>query len=235
MNKSLFTAAIIIIFNLAVSSQNISSQQIIEQKILAHNGGVPVSVDNVELFSQIELPKFYFNRDFELAWTDEKNRNDLLESINASFDEGLSPDDYHLEKISKFLNKTDYKELSKTDAALVDLLMTDALILYASHLISGKVEQSKLRSKWDVDLNPRPENVDSLLTVTLYNRKIKPALESVKPSHFLYKLMKFHLKEFREIGKNGGWPEIPEGEKLKKGMSDNRISVIRSYLIITKV
>lgn len=210
------------------------SKEVIEQKIIAHNQGSPLAADGIELFSQIELPKFYFNRDFELAWTDEKNRNDLLESINASFDEGLSPEDYHLEKISKFLNKADYKELSKTNAAQVDLLMTDALILYASHLISGKVEQSKLRSKWDVDLNPRPDNVDSLLTVTLYNKKIKPALEAVKPSHYLYKLMKFHLKEYREIAKNGAWSKIPEGKTLKKGMSDKRITIIRTYLITTK-
>ncbi len=228
----LFISIVFIIPSLSFAQS--SSEEVIEQKIQAHNEGFPVAADGIELFSQIELPKYYFNRDFDLAWTDEKNRNDLLESINASFDEGLHPEDYHLEKISKFLNKADYKKLSKDDAAIVDLLMTDALMLYASHLISGKVEQSKLRSKWDIDLNPRPENVDSLLTVTLYNKKIKSALEAVRPSHYLYKLMKFHLKGYREIAKNGGWPEIPKGETLKKGMSDERIAVIRTHLIITK-
>jgi len=169
-----------------------------------------------------------------LAWTNNKNRNDLLLSIQSAFDEGLDPNDYHLEKISELLEKTKYKNLNNKDLVDLDFLMTDALILYASHLISGKVEQAKLRSKWDVALNPRPENIDSLLTVTLHNKKIKEALESLKPRHYLYKLMKFNLKVYRELAKNGGWPKIEEGETLKKDMINERILAIRKYLLITQ-
>jgi len=132
------------------------------------------------------------------------------------------------------LNKSKYNKLNEKDLVDLDLLMTDALILYASHLISGKVEQSKLRSKWDIDLNPRPKNIDSLLTVTLHNKKVKDALDQVKPQHYLYKLLKFHLNEYRELAKKGGWPKVSEGESLKKDMIDARILEIRSYLLVTK-
>ena len=79
------------------------SNQLLRFKILttlfgedAVNG---VEVDGKELFSQSDLPQFYTNRNFELAWKNKKNRKDLIESIQASYDEGLNPADYHLEKI----------------------------------------------------------------------------------------------------------------------------------------
>ncbi len=215
-------------------AQNNTVEEIFEQRIENSVNNNPVYANETVLFSQIELPKFYTNRNYQLAWTNNKNRNDLLLSIQSAFDEGLDPNDYHLEKISELLEKTKYKNLNNKDLVDLDFLMTDALILYASHLISGKVEQAKLRSKWDVALNPRPENIDSLLTVTLHNKKIKEALESLKPRHYLYKLMKFNLKVYRELAKNGGWPKIEEGETLKKDMINERILAIRKYLLITQ-
>ncbi len=218
----------------SIEAQETASEKLIQQKIEGQGTNSLVSANGIILFSQIELPKFYTNRSYELAWADKKNREDLLVSIKSSFFEGLMPEDYHLEKIKELLNKSKYNKLNDNDLVDLDLLMTDALILYASHLISGKVEQSKLRSKWDIDLNPRPKNIDSLLTVTLHNKKVKDALDQVKPQHYLYKLLKFHLNEYRELAKKGGWSKVSEGESLKKDMVDARILEIRAYLLITK-
>ena len=218
----------------SINAQENVVEEIIKQRIEGEEINSSVSAAGTILFSQTELPKFYTNRDYELAWTDKKNRDDLLESIESAYEEGLSPEDYHVNRIIDLLSKSKYKKMNDIDRVELDLLMTDALILYASHLISGKVEQSKLRSKWDIDLNQRPKNIDSLLTVTLHNKEVKPALERVKPQHFIYKLMKYNLKEYRALEKNGAWSKIGEGESLKKGMEDKRILQIREYLLITK-
>ncbi len=113
----------------------------------------------------------------------------------------------------------------------MDLLMTDALILYASHLLEGKLEQSDLRKNWDVERNEGPSNPDSLLTATLHNQNIKVILEELKPDNHMYKLLKFHLKKLRAEAENGGWPEVSDGETLKPGDSDQRIIEIRKFLI----
>lgn len=218
----------------SIHAQEISKEELIQQRLEGQATSNSVSTKEIILFSQIELPKFYNNRNFELAWANKKNRVDLLLSLDASFYEGLIPEDYHLSDIKELLGKAKYEKLNNTDLVDLDLLMTDALILYASHLISGKVEQSKLRSKWDIELNPRPKNIDSLLTVTLHNKKVKDALDNVKPQHYLYKLLKFHLNEFRELAKKGGWPKVNEGESLKKDMLDARILEVRAYLLVTK-
>ena len=226
-----FSLLIVSFFFSNTQAQEMSIEEVLEQKIYPTESQAPVAVEGVELFSQIEMPRFYSNRDFELAWTNKKNVKDLLESIEAAFDEGLNPEDYHLERIKSLEEKSKKGKLSDEEKADLDLLMTDALILYASHLLEGKLEQSDLRKKWDVERNEGPENPDSLLTATLHNQNIKSVLESLKPNHYMYNLMKFHLKKLREVEAEGGWPNVSEGETLKVGDSAQRVSEIRQYLL----
>ena len=225
--------ALLVLFLIPIASiygQDKSVEEVLEGKVLSEEGQGAVVVNDIELFSQIELPRFYSNRDFELAWTNSKNKKDLVESLESSFDEGLSPEDYHLKMIKDLIKKSKKGKLSHEEKADLDLLMTDALILYASHLLEGKLEQSDLRKTWDVEGNEGPSNVDSLLTATLYNKKIKVVLEGFKPNHYMYNLMKFQLKKLRAEAKEGGWPEVSEGETLKPGDTAARVVEIRNYL-----
>jgi len=215
----------------SLSAQELSVEEILEQKIHGEASQNGISVDGVELFSQVELPQFYSYRGFELAWKDKRNKNDLKESIESSFDEGLDPADYHLEKIKELIGKSKKGKLSNDELVDLDLLLSDALILYGSHLLEGKLEQSELRKNWDVEKNEKPEHIDSLLTVTLHNHTVKQALENLTPNNYMYKLMKSHLKRLREEAKDGGWPAVSEGATLKPGDSSARIVEVRNYLI----
>ncbi len=208
-------------------SQNSSSKQIIEEKIKNKS----ITIAGAVLSSQKSISDFYSNRDFELAWKDEKDRKDLIVAIQLAYDEGLNPSDYHIEIIEN-LTKSNYKKLNNEDAVELDLILTDAYVLYASHLASGKVEQSKIRNDWDLLLNTKPVRVDSLLTISLNNNAIIESLNNEKPQTFLYQNYKRSLKKFRAIVKNGGWTKIPEGETLKKGMTDDRIVKVREYLAL---
>ena len=229
----LYYSLLLLVFLSAPSfSQEPTVEEILESRI--HGDSIKdVLVNGQVLFSQIEVPQFYTNRNYELAWTDKKNIKDLLESIESAFDEGLDPEDYHYQEIQNLLSKKKSTSLTNSEQADLDLLMTDALILYASHLLEGKLEQSQLREKWDVAKNARPENVDSLLTVTLHNKQVKPALQMMKPAHYMYALLKVHLKRLRNEAEEGGWPLVSGGETLKKDMDDPRILEIREFLMAT--
>lgn len=216
-----------------VYSQDATVEEIIENQIYSDVPDRGVKVDGLQLFSQIELPKFYINRNFEPAWNDKKNIEDLLSSIELAYDEGLDPKDYHYDRIQALVAKKDAGTLNNADRAALDLLLTDATILYASHLLEGKLEQSSLRKTWDVEKNARPEKIDSLLTVTLHNRRLKPALQSMKPAHYMYTLLKLHLKQLREKAEAGGWPKVSGGDKLEKDMDDPRVVEIREFLRAT--
>lgn len=229
MIKSVVLSLFILSSTFAVA-QEPSLEAVLESKIIYDEGSNAVAVNGIELFSQVELPQFYVNREFEPAWTHAKNKKDLIESLESAFDEGLSPDDYHLEMIKKLVEKQKREKLSTTEKADLELLMTDALILYAAHLLEGKLEQSDLRKSWDVERNEGPANPDSLLTATLHNKDIKSTLEGLKPNHYMYNLMKFHLKKLRKEAAEGGWPEVSEGETLKPGDTAARIVEVRNYL-----
>ena len=223
-----------LVFTESIFSQNSPAEQIIENRVESSFDDKPVFANNTILFAQVGITKFYTNRNYELAWHDQKNREDLMASLLLAKEEGLSTKDYHYDAINNLINKSSYRSLSDFDLAELDLLLTDAMILYASNLVSGKVDQSKLRTEWDLDKNKRPENPDSLLTVTLEQRQVKQTLEVLKPKSYLYDHLKVKLKDYRKLEKLGGWNSIPEGETLKKGMSNERIVDVRKYLVITK-
>ncbi len=216
-----------------VLAQEPAVEKIIEDRIFNKPPDQGVHVAGRELFSQIEMPKFYSNRNFEPAWNQKKNIDDLMESIESAYEEGLDPEDYHYQKIRELLAGKESGTLSNAEKADLDLLLTDATILYAAHLLGGKLEQSELRKAWDVEKNARPENIDSLLTVTLYNNRLKAALESMKPAHYMYALLKLNLKQLRKKAEEGGWPQVRAGEKLEKDMDDPRVLEIREYLRAT--
>jgi len=230
-NHAYLTLFLTLIFSTSFYAQKATIEEIMESKLVLEDSEEAIAINGKELYSQIELPRFYANREYEPAWTNHKNKMDLLESIESAYDEGLDPNDYHFEQIKMYVAKSKKSKLSLTEKADMDFLMTDALILYASHLLEGKLDQSDLRKKWDVKRNEGPSNPDSLLTVTLHNKNIKSALEDFKPNHYMYKLMKFHLKKLRTEAENGGWPEVSEGETLKPGDSDERIIAIRQFLL----
>ncbi len=232
MTRPIKFLLLFVLASLPVYSQGPTVEEVLESRIHGDPNG-DVEVDGQVLFSQIELPQFYTNRNYEPAWTDQKNTADLLESIESSYDEGLDPEDYHYQRIQNLLAKQKSSSLTNEEKADLELLMTDALILYASHLLEGKLEQSELRAQWDVEKNARPENVDSLMTVTLHNNQVKPALHTMKPAHYMYALLKLHLKKLRAEAEQGGWPEVRGGETLKKEMDDPRILEIREYLVAT--
>ena len=229
--KNIITVFVVLISSFAlIKAQNKTVEQVLEGKILTEEGQGAVVVNGIELYSQVELPQFYSNRDFEPAWNNAKNKKDLIESLESSFDEGLIPNDYHLERIKKLQEKSQKSKLSHEEKADLDLLMTDAIILYASHLLEGKLEQSDLRKTWDVERNEGPSNPDSLLTASLHNNRVKVVLEEFKPTHYMYKLMKLQLKKLRKEAADGGWPEVSEGETLKPGDTAARVVEIRQYL-----
>jgi murein L,D-transpeptidase YcbB/YkuD len=221
--------AVSLLFGLTLHAQKEEVKQLIKQRVEAGIDSKTVSVNGRVLFSQNVLPGFYTNRDFSPAWDDENNANDLLVSLKYAYLEGLTPDDYHLKKIEELRNK---KRSNEEDADL-DMLQTDALLMYASHLILGKVNQSKIRPGWDMPVNKLPLNVDSLLTLSLKQNSIKEDLEALKPQNFMYKHLKTGLEHYKEIARKGGWPYIPGGVGLKKGMTEDRIITLRKYLYIT--
>lgn len=188
--------------------------------------------NGLKLVSKRVLPIFYNGQDYRLLWTEKENREALLRNIKAAEEEGLVPEDYHLDEIESLLGMN-YRNLEDLKKAELDLVLSDALIQLGGHLNSGKVDQSDLDYEWDVEKNPIPYSPDSLIAVTLHNKNLSKLFESLKPQTYLYNELKVALKEYKNIALKGGWPAMSVGETLKKGMSGDRVLELRKYLIAT--
>jgi len=192
-----------------------------------------VFAQGIYLFNQAMLPQYYIDREFEPVWTSEKNRQDFITIIEGAYEQGLLPDDYHLQKVKILLEKVNEGIANSDDYANLDLLMSDGLTLYANHLIFGKVMQSELRETWDVPENPKPQDPAALFSRVVQTNSLIPLFDTLAPQHFMYVHLKNGLKIYREIAAKGGWKAVPTGETLKKGMTDERVSDLRKRLIIT--
>jgi len=230
--KTIISLLSIIIITTSGFSQTQTATELVKNKIETGIDAKAISADGIILYAQDILPAFYEANNYSLAWDNEQNRIDLIESLENSFNEGLIPDDYHLEKIKKLFRET--KSNANPDKVVdLDLLMTDAVLLYATNLIIGKVDQSKIVEGWDVPPNKLPKNDGISLNKALNSNDIAEALNNLKPDNFMYVHMRNGLKRYREISKNGGWSKVPPGKVLKLNETDVRVLLLRKYLIIT--
>ncbi|ELR69668.1 Peptidoglycan-binding domain protein [Fulvivirga imtechensis AK7] len=183
------------------------------------------NIDGELMFCKKTLPEFYFDRAFKPAWTNDDNISELIEQIKLAENEGLNTSDYHYEYL-----KTNYTGMHSLTPEM-DILLTDAYLLFASHLIAGKVDPVTLNAEWRA--TRKETNLKKLLAEALDNIEIARSLNSLKPTYKTYVRLKSALKSYRKIKSNGGWPRIPEGESIKPKATDPRIPLIRKRLAVT--
>ena len=106
------------------------------------------------------LSQFYEERGFRPAWSDDygpsSDVEDFLEVIRSAYREGLNPQDYHLNEIEAVLSDLYASQigLGTYDAAKLadlDLMLTQAFFLYASHLVDGRVDHRNIYPDWVVN------------------------------------------------------------------------------------
>ena len=105
----------------------------------------------------IEVPVFYERRAYFPAWTHRgelsSQAKKLVKAIRNADREGLRPNDYHFESIlalmSEIQHPRDDSEVSYINQIVeLDLLLTDAFLLYGSHLIFGRIDPMQIDPNW---------------------------------------------------------------------------------------
>jgi murein L,D-transpeptidase YcbB/YkuD len=186
------------------------------------------------------IPTFYQQRGFTPAWSGEDGRvsqaESLIAAIRESDREGLSPDDYHLAAIESLLadrgeKQTGKKSIDPEEWADLDLLLTDAFLLYGSHLLAGRVDPETVHADW-IAYSPATD-LPALLQSALDGNTVADALKGLRPPHKGYVGLQNILKHYRNLSQYGGWPGIPPGPKLRKGDRSERIDLLRERLAIT--
>ncbi|NND78254.1 MAG: L,D-transpeptidase family protein [Flavobacteriales bacterium] len=217
----------LVFFFLLPIFMNASDVQEEIRKRLEHSASLNIRANGELVHCKKMITKFYQNCVFEPQWTSEYNISELVQALKNSHKEGLTPEDYHLTAIQKMLSP--YKTLSLAEKADLDILSSDAFLLYASHLLSGKLDPLSIDPEWKVS---RREG-DPLLMLhnALEKKEVLKTLQGAIPQNEKYDGLKKALAQFVNLRQNNGWEKIPEGETLKLNMSDDRIESIRKRLI----
>ena len=200
--------------------------------------GVPRLVLGKELLLNADLlPGYYQARGYSPAWFDNRGLTvagrQLLDLLRSADEHGLCPEDYHLAQIEPLIGLEEdcrrYEMPFDTGyMARLDLLLTDAFLLYAAHLVEGRVDSDEVHEGW----RSRPRKVDlvKLLVYALNNGRLVPVLADLAPPHQGYLLLRGELERYRRSSALGGWPLVPAGPVLREGDRDPRLPLLRQRL-----
>ena len=186
------------------------------------------------IFSNNTLKEMYNSNGYALLWYDQKNRFDAIECLENSWTDGLEPGDYHLDQIkalrSILLSNTylDYDEIAQ-----FDLLLTDGLLLYAYHLIKGKVNPSTVELNWNFTSRTIPQNPTRLFEDAIQHHTITGTIAELRPQYEPYQLYRKELMRYQSIKDNGGWEKVNVTKVIKPYEYDAGLPSVRKRLFIT--
>ena len=186
------------------------------------------------------IPFFYERRDYRPAWTHEDLEFHLADTLVAILDEsdrhGLIPTDYHISKIKELLAfiRGDHQRTPPDTMIYVDLdiLLTDAFLLYASHLTSGRVNPEKIYAGWETFI-PKADLAE-MLESALKTNSIGETLSDLSPKHPGYLKLKNALAHYREMEEIGEWPKVTGGRTLRLWDSGPRVQALKKRLSVEK-
>ncbi len=219
-----------LLFLLADSVAAESNSQIRNWVERIKSGGC-VEAKGCPIASAILLPKLYEKYNYQLIWVNPSSVRQLVSVIKESYQDGLTPDDYHLFLIQK-LQKSLVAEPDSAKEAELDVVLTDSLIRLGYHLLIGKVDPESLDNSWNMY---RTLKLESMLKMSaaIDNAQITRLVADFRPQATFYLGMKQALANYRKIQAKGSWPHVPAGVILKLGMIDTRVIILRQRLVVT--
>lgn len=191
-------------------------------------------IGDADIASISVLPELYERCNFCLLWDNTTNVDALIQEIADIGEDGLDPEDYHFAVLKDLYARIN--ESASPDPAMLadfDLLLTDGLIRLAYHLIFGKIDPEGLDPHWnfarEIDDHDPVDEIEEVLKAG----DLGKILNGLRPQHIAYTNLKVALKKYRAVQAAGGWEPIPSGATLKKGISDEKVRLLRKRLSIT--
>lgn len=176
---------------------------------------------------------FYHLLEYQPAWTDPDYVGEMINLLGDSDLEGFNPDDYHYGELQALRREYKADQADKDNIrAQFDVLLSDGILLYARHLLEGKVDPRTMDSSWNY---PRrdfvPEVVAQSLVQAISQRQVGQVLEQFKPAVPAYGQMKKELAHYRELADSQQFFLVPTDAVLKPGETRESILLLRRRLM----
>ena len=205
---------------------------LIQQRLEELHFGTEKTVAAEVVYTSGLLLDLYRKHHFQPLWNDRGAIAQLLSAVVASAEEGLIPDDYHLQAITRY-GKSLEEEASQSKLVEYDLLLSDAMLLLAEHKRFGKVDRRQVEEKHNLEQATSGTRLVDACLAALRSGTVRQTLDGFSPPHPAYVNLKQALSRYRKIAGEGGWRTVPVGPSLKPGMRDERVRIMRQRLAIT--
>jgi L,D-transpeptidase YcbB len=185
------------------------------------------------------LADFYKKLNYRPVWTSFegplKRAESLVDAVRNVGQEGLLPEHYHLSAIESLLSDISSgrgKQTVRLHEMLADLelLLTDSYLMLGCHFSAGCVNPVTLKAEGFIYRDEL--DITTVFEKAIREDKVKESLQGLLPHRDEYTKLRQYLLRYRETAAKGGWPLIPEGKKLRKGETDDRVFPLRERLII---
>jgi murein L,D-transpeptidase YcbB/YkuD len=172
------------------------------------------------------LVHYYDDNAGAALWGDSARKTDLIEHLARAEQDGLNPADYPLSDLVLRLQSAG--DADAAARAENEVVFSAALLAYASDLKVGRLNPRKV----DPELFAQTRTIDgaAVLSALAAHPDLGAFLAGWAPHNPEYRALRGVLSEYRKIASAGGWPEVPSGKTLKRGMRDPRVGQVRARL-----
>jgi murein L,D-transpeptidase YcbB/YkuD len=108
-----------------------------------------------------------------------------------------------------------------------DLLLTDAFLRYGKALAQGRVSSAKLENDWALTA---PDFDAAAALDAAASGDVGAVLAALAPAAPGYKRLQAALVQYRALDAGGGWPQLAESGKLKRGDSGAAVAALHQRL-----
>jgi len=224
----IFSIVWIFAFATVAYAQNGSVNDEIRERIERHQMSGRMVVAGKDVAGRDVLWKVYEDNGYAPIWAKKQRRDKLIDLLGRAEEEGLLLRDYHYQEL---VDLRTAKQPTPDVAADFDILLTDGLMRYMYHMYFGKVNPSDLDSDWNLS---RKLGRDPTLLVegAIASDDIQQYISDSLDWGPYYDTMKELLAEYRERAarEGGGYPAVPAGPTLRKGMRSERVVILRERL-----
>jgi murein L,D-transpeptidase YcbB/YkuD len=175
---------------------------------------------------------FYGARGFEPLWLSEgqggaisfsTNARKIFEVFEEAELEGFRPSDYMTPDLDIARAGTDPTRLAALETAF-----SGAATRYAQHAYAGRIRPTDVDSLWTI--TPKSIDAADLLVRLAESDTPDQILRDLSPSHREFRQLRAALAKFYDDSVVSEAVTIPEGQLLRPGMRDERVTLLRQRL-----
>ena len=226
-----FLSPLAISLVLWVNAVNAAGQEVndtIREHIERHQMSGRLVLAGADIAGRDVFWRLYENNDYAPLWQEQERIDVLIDMVGRAQEEGLLPRDYHHE-ILLTLRRSESRKAA--DIADFDMLLTDSLMRYVYHRYFGKVNPADLDSDWNLSRRLDHDPLE-LIVGTMAAADMQQHIVKILDWGPYYQRMKVLLADYRgrAAREGGGYPAVPSGQTLRKGMLDPRVALLRKRM-----